>query len=225
MSIKLMSVVWELDLPPGEKLVLLALADQASDAGVQCWPSVATIAKRSGQGERTVRRALADLEKQGHLTRNHRDGNSTQYHVHPCQTGTPAIPAPLPNTPETPAKLAGKPSGTVISSEAKASSPRAKFSCPVGVTSDQWKAFKAQRKKSLNDRSYILLTNKLRALADAGYPPGEMIDLAIERGWETVFEPFKSKDQRNGGHHQHPGLGKTAAAIAMLGDWNDERPM
>lgn len=110
MSIKLMSLVWELDLPPGEKLVLLALADQANDAGVQCWPSVATIAKRSGQGERTVRRALADLEKLGHLTRNHRDGNSTQYEVHPCHSGTPAKKAPLPNTPKTPAKLAGKPS-------------------------------------------------------------------------------------------------------------------
>ena len=79
-----MALVWEIDLPPGEKLVLLALADQANDAGTQCWPSVETIAKRSGQGIRTVRRALASLEKAGHLTRDHRDGTSTQYRVHPC---------------------------------------------------------------------------------------------------------------------------------------------
>lgn len=34
MSIKLMSLVWDLDLPPGDKLVLLALADQANDEEV-----------------------------------------------------------------------------------------------------------------------------------------------------------------------------------------------
>lgn len=112
MSIKLMSLVWEIDLPPGEKLVLLALADQANDEGTQCWPSVETIAKRSGQGVRTVRRALASLEQAGHLTRQHRDGTSTQYRVHPGQSGTPAKSAPLPKTTQTPAKLAAKPSRT-----------------------------------------------------------------------------------------------------------------
>ena len=90
MSIALMTKVWETNLPPGEKLVLLALADQAGDDGRQCWPSVETIAHKSGQGERTVRRALASLEEKGHLTRQHRDGTSSQYHIHPCQIGTPA---------------------------------------------------------------------------------------------------------------------------------------
>lgn len=113
MSIKLMTVVWDLDLPPGEKLVLLALVDQANDDGRNCWPSVETICKRSGQGERTVRRALQSLESKGLLTRHHREGTSTQYHVHPCQIGTPAETAPLPKTTKTPAKLAPKPSRTI----------------------------------------------------------------------------------------------------------------
>jgi hypothetical protein len=117
MSIKLMSLVWELDLPPGEKLVLLALADQANDEGRQCWPSVDTIGQRSGQGERTVRRALASLEERGHLTRQHRDGTSTQYHVHPCQTGRPVKSAPLPKTTSTPAKLAPKPPRTTTNKQ------------------------------------------------------------------------------------------------------------
>lgn len=117
-----MSVVWDLDLPPGEKLVLLALADQANDQGTQCWPSVATIGRRSGQGERTVRRALADLETKGHITRDHRDGTSTQYRIHPCQSGTPDKSAPLPKTPKTPAKLAPKPP-LPVSSDDKSSSP------------------------------------------------------------------------------------------------------
>lgn len=137
MSVRLMSIVWDLDLPPGEKLVLLALADQANDQGTQCWPSVATIAKRSGQGERTVRRALSDLETKGHLTRDHRDGTSTQYRVHPCQIGTPDKTAPLPKTTDTPAKLAPKPSRTIKVQKATPSSPRAKVK-PFRLP-DDWK--------------------------------------------------------------------------------------
>jgi hypothetical protein len=60
-----------------------------------------------------VRRCIADLEAKGHLTRHHRDGNSTQYHIHPCQNGSPAKSAPLPKTTPTPAKLAPKPSRTI----------------------------------------------------------------------------------------------------------------
>jgi len=125
-SVRLMSAVWDLDLPPGEKLVLLALADQANDEGRQCWPAVSTIAHKSGQGERTVRRALSDLEAKGHLTRGHRDGASTQYHVHPGQSGTPAKLAPLPKTTETPAKLAPKTPITTKSSTKASPSSRAR---------------------------------------------------------------------------------------------------
>jgi len=104
-----MSLVWDLHLPPGEKLVLLALADQANDEGVQCWPSLARIAHRSGQGERTVRRALRSLENKGHLTSQPRHGTSSQYHIHPGQNGPPAKMAPRPNKTITPAKMAPHP--------------------------------------------------------------------------------------------------------------------
>lgn len=101
-------------------------------------------------------------------------------------------------------------------SETKVSVKKPKFSAPPGVGEDQWEAFRKQRKKAINERSYALLCNKLVDLADAGWPPGEMIDLAIERGWETVFKPW---EQRNGRSDQHPtGIGRTeAAAIAALG--------
>lgn len=92
---------------------------------------------------------------------------------------------------------------------------------PVGVTKDQWSAFRKQRKKALTDRAYLMICKKLNTLAEAGWPPGEMIDLAIERGWETVFEP---KDQRNGqsasnitslrGHRPDPALDLLRAATA-----------
>jgi hypothetical protein len=97
---------------------------------------------------------------------------------------------------------------------------------PVGVSKDQWRAFRKQRKKSLTDRAYLMICNKLSALADAGWPPGDMIDLAIERGWETVFAP--RQDNRNGqsssnitslrGHRPDPALDLLRAASAAE-DW------
>jgi len=62
-----MSQVWELDLPPTEKLLLLCLADFASDDGENVYPSVATMTRKSSMSERTVRRSLRDLEAHGLL--------------------------------------------------------------------------------------------------------------------------------------------------------------
>lgn len=88
-----MSFVWELALPPTEKIVLLALADQASDEGRQCWPSVARIARRCGLAHRTIRDALGRLEAKGHLTRDHRDGATTDYRIHPDMSAPRAMDA------------------------------------------------------------------------------------------------------------------------------------
>lgn len=107
-----MSAAWDADLPPMEKLVLLALADCANDQG-GCWPAVSTIVRKSGQGERTVRRCIQSLIEKGHLTQQQRTGTSPIYTVHPCQSGTPANPAPLPERQDTPARAAPKSSGTV----------------------------------------------------------------------------------------------------------------
>jgi hypothetical protein len=107
-----MARAWDAELPPSEKLVLLALADAANDEG-RCWPSVSTIERKSGQGERTVRRAIQALIKKGHLTQRQRLGTSPLYDVHPCHCGTPAKSAPLPDWPNTPATVAPKPLGTV----------------------------------------------------------------------------------------------------------------
>lgn len=64
------------------KLVLLALADNANDAGV-CWPSIPKVAERCSLDERSVYRAIATLEGCGHVTTEARPGKSTIYRVHP----------------------------------------------------------------------------------------------------------------------------------------------
>lgn len=86
MSIRIMSAVWELDLPQNEKLILLAMADHADDRGV-CYPSVGRIAWKSGYSDRQTKTILAALrdrhviEPMGSNVGGR--GFSTRYQIHP----------------------------------------------------------------------------------------------------------------------------------------------
>jgi Helix-turn-helix domain len=88
-----MSAVWELQtLSSTQKLVLLALADNASDEGV-CWPSLTTLARKSSLALSTVKSALLELSAAGHIDRDPGDfTRSSRYLVHPraSQEGRPA---------------------------------------------------------------------------------------------------------------------------------------
>lgn len=65
MSIRVMSEVWLTKLPLTEKMVLLVIADHASDDGTEAWPSQATIAKKASVSIRTVQRAVNTLVEKG----------------------------------------------------------------------------------------------------------------------------------------------------------------
>jgi DnaD/phage-associated family protein len=69
MSNKMLKLVWDADLElrDKERLVLLALADWANDAG-KCWPGIVRIAARTHQSERNVRYVLKALEAKQVLT-------------------------------------------------------------------------------------------------------------------------------------------------------------
>lgn len=67
MSIAVMAKVWNIDLPAKEKLVLLAMADNADPYGNNCFPSMSTISQKTSMPLRTVQRAIAALKKQGVL--------------------------------------------------------------------------------------------------------------------------------------------------------------
>jgi hypothetical protein len=58
-------------LTPGAKFVLVALADMA-DEQHSCFPGQAKLAAMTGQGERTVRRQLLELEVAGYVSRARR---------------------------------------------------------------------------------------------------------------------------------------------------------
>jgi hypothetical protein len=54
MSAKVQGWVWDLDIPPQPKLILLWLANRATDAGV-CFPTKRELGRRTGLSERMVR--------------------------------------------------------------------------------------------------------------------------------------------------------------------------
>lgn len=71
MSIKLMSLIWEKDIPTAPKIILLALADSANDEGV-CWPSIKTLIKKTNLGRSTILQYLNIFETDGLLKKNTR---------------------------------------------------------------------------------------------------------------------------------------------------------
>ncbi|MAW99540.1 MAG: hypothetical protein CMN72_07805 [Sphingomonas sp.] len=134
MSIRVMSQVWELDLPDSEKLVALALADWSNDDGVS-WPSVAQIAHKCSKGTRTIQATLKRLEARGVLSRVDKPGRGSVWTLtpaksaplqnqHPRKIGTPATSAP------TPAAAAPNTSDIPHSSQKTSSSSKARASKP-----------------------------------------------------------------------------------------------
>lgn len=87
MSIKLMTIVWDMELPHTEKLVMLALADNANDAGA-CWPSISTLAAKCCMDRATVIRRLHDLENRGLIVRSSDSGKTNSYQLHLSQPAT-----------------------------------------------------------------------------------------------------------------------------------------
>jgi thiol-disulfide isomerase/thioredoxin len=68
MSVRVMSWVWDYSPVGGnDRLMLLAIADNADDTGANAWPSIATLARKTRVDERTVQRIIRRLTDGGHL--------------------------------------------------------------------------------------------------------------------------------------------------------------
>jgi hypothetical protein len=66
MSLKMMARVWELPLPPTQKFVLMAIADEANDEGY-CFPSLGRLAFKCSINERSVRRMIGVSTAEGYV--------------------------------------------------------------------------------------------------------------------------------------------------------------
>lgn len=113
MSIEAMAWAFRQNIPkPGAKLVLLALCDYADEAW-SCFPGQTTLAEKTSQGERTVRRHLEWLEQEGFIVSHARfsDGRRTsnRYTIHAPR---PQKPPPLPGSGASPAAETGSKKGS-----------------------------------------------------------------------------------------------------------------
>jgi len=77
MSVYAIGHAFQVHLPPREKFVLVALADNADHAG-SCYPSLETLAGKTSMSVRTVQRALRDLETLGALVVERHGGRSVE---------------------------------------------------------------------------------------------------------------------------------------------------
>lgn len=223
MSVRVMSAVWDLPLPPSEKLVLLALADWASDDG-RCWPSIKAVADKSGVSQRTVQRMLREAENNGLIERREIIGKGCEYRLTPRHSVTPDKVAPVTNATETPDTVSPNTSGTTIKGEAIAS-PKA-WARPNGVDSQIWKDLLGNRKRKGQGNSLTawkrFLSDLARVSASSGIPPNDLIEHAAAKGWGGIYDPTP-REQANG-QSPYSALGKSTQAFAMF-DHADDRPL
>lgn len=235
MSVRVMTAAWAVDLPAGEKLVLLALADCANDEG-KCYPGLASLARKTGKSRRSLIDTIHALEAAGQISREILIGKGTNYTVHPTAEKQEELPiggaksAPAQKSHQckklrpSGAKSAPKPSVTVIGSEAIASSPKRsrkqnRFPPPAGVPEPAWLDFlnsPKRRKAGMSGTAYAGICNNLKLLAEHGFPPGEMIALAVERGWTTVKLDWVQNDGGRQANQRSMGGPRTDPTLALV---------
>jgi DNA-binding transcriptional regulator YhcF (GntR family) len=95
MSIHMISQAWKTQVSSlAAKLVLLKLADNASDEG-KAWPHIETIAAETGLARSSVFKALNELEESG-LVERHRGRNEVIYQIKRSDSETSRGPAGRP---------------------------------------------------------------------------------------------------------------------------------
>src|SRR5271170_6190863 len=91
-SVTLSGQVWNLELHWRDKYVLLALADSVNEKkgdGI-CWPSVATLRKRTCLSERSIQRSIRQLCRHGYISMQERYGRSHKFTITPGTRSPPS---------------------------------------------------------------------------------------------------------------------------------------
>lgn len=194
MSIKLLSAAWDLDIGSTEKMVLMCLCDFANEQGI-CWPSVATICRKTSKSERTVQSALKWLKDEGFYRLDGYHDKTPLYRLDPRKICTPAEIAPPQKLQNTPAKSAPKPLRTTNVDKAKAlptKRVRTLAKKPDCVSDSVWRDWLAHRKTAFTDTA---LEGFEREAAKAGWSLEAAIRESIERSWQG----FKADWVKNNG--------------------------
>jgi hypothetical protein len=210
LSIKIMSHVWASGPENStEVLVLLALADFCNDDG-ECWPSMATIARKTRMSERGVQKVCARLCEGGWLTISHNSGRKgcNLFVINPRTTFTPeprsprttfakppnpVHPTPEPGSPE-PSRTIKEPSEGNTSREIEAALSR--FASPDAARS--FIAYRRKIRKALTITAARRIATQLEKVLNGQGDPDDALGMAEEKGWQSVQADwyFNAKTQR-----------------------------
>lgn len=202
-----------------DKLVLLALADNAHDNG-RCWPGLAYLAEKCEMSEDTVRRSIQRLVDAGYVAvieRHAPNGRQTTnaYQINRARieasrkvglhdaTHPPAPCDPLPPHDATPEGGTNTPPRTYqsnLSGEPPPQPPKGgrrieRLPVPDWMPADAWAMWQRHRKHMTAD-AHNLHVRTLTNLRDEGHDPREVIEQSINAGWKGLF-PLKNH-ARNG---------------------------
>jgi hypothetical protein len=195
-----MSLVWQLELPDSEKIVLLALADCANDEG-HCWPGMPSLVRKCSKTDRTIQASIKKLCDAGHLTRREVPGKGCNYTVHPRSGFAPEVASPRSDCAQppksvrdTPEATSGKPSKNHQEPPSKAQ-PRPCLLKGIGlpeiIPAEPWAAFvrmrKAIPKVPFTEDAARGQIRKVEKLAGEGYDPAKLLWKAVDQGWRSPF--------------------------------------
>lgn len=239
MSVKLMSWAFDLDIPPTHKLILLALADRASDEDNSCYPGQKSLAKKTSCGLRTVQRSIDWLCENGLLEKRERrrdDGYRTSDFytlMHDVKSPRPISPANLSgdnltdltrqsdasqvpicqvHIEETSEDTSGDSSGKRAGKKKGESTELGKLILPTWVSPEAWDGFCEMRKsirKPMTDYAKKLAIGNLEKLRQQGHDPTKVLEQSILKSWQGLF-PVSDDTQTKGN-----GYGKTKHSDIM----------
>lgn len=201
MSFQAMAWAVKQTLPARDKLVLLMLANYASNEAGDCYPSLETLCNDCGMSRSTLKLALASLEQARLLSIQHRKvetvnlSNVYRLNMQPegvgrnPTEGVGRIPAEGGSNPDrgvgripTPNQLV-KPIKETVNQK-----PRA--NAPDWLPPAEWNAFVEMRnrmRKPMTERAKELAIAELAKLRDAGHDPVAVLNQSVMNSWLGLF--------------------------------------
>lgn len=209
MSVRLMSQIWESEVgPPLKRLVLLAFADAANDDGVT-WIAIQSkrgardMLKKTRLSLRGLQGFIRDLEADGHLERIENPGKGCLWIVRPTPAGLAGVWASTPaGRAGGPAPHATKPLSNHQENEIadRLSPPVDK--CPLsgsvlppGLSLGQWEAFLDMRFSIGKQLKGYVAGVLLAKLTEWGtkWVAGDIVDRSTVNAWADLYEPEEGR--------------------------------
>jgi len=152
MSVKVMGLVWDAELPKQEKFVLLAYADHAGHNGENIFPAVATMCRKTGFSDRSIQKITKRLLELKILERNGYGMNGTNKYNINLDVLSGFIPPEHSSPPKEihPEQISAKPlSSNKNTTYSYASELRKHFSEITGIPAPDWVSLSEKERKHM----------------------------------------------------------------------------